>query len=177
MSSSNCCFLTCRQISQEADQVVWYSHLFQGTLKCLLQHHSSKASILQCSAFFTVQLSHPCRYAVTQVQVEEGKREKERAQESKRILLFQRNTPTSVPLQTLPYPMLGEGVGLGRLKEGRAHPELTVRGYWEIVHLFAKTAGTAVSERLAQQLGKKICPAGGHEGGSWRSKDRTWSGA
>ena len=31
----------------------------QGTLKTLLQHHSSKASILQCSVFFTVQLSHP----------------------------------------------------------------------------------------------------------------------
>ena len=31
----------------------------QGTLKTLLQHHSSKASILQHSAFFTVQLSHP----------------------------------------------------------------------------------------------------------------------
>ena len=31
----------------------------QGTLKSLLQHHSSKASILQCSAFFTFQLSHP----------------------------------------------------------------------------------------------------------------------
>ena len=32
----------------------------QGTLKSLLQHHSSKASILQCSAFFMVQLSHSC---------------------------------------------------------------------------------------------------------------------
>ena len=31
----------------------------QGTLKSLLQHHSSKASILWCSAFFTVQVSHP----------------------------------------------------------------------------------------------------------------------
>ena len=31
----------------------------QGTHKSLLQHHSSKPSILQCSAFFTVQLSHP----------------------------------------------------------------------------------------------------------------------
>ena len=31
----------------------------QGTLKSLLQHHSSKGSIFQCSAFFTVQLSHP----------------------------------------------------------------------------------------------------------------------
>jgi len=35
----------------------------QGTLKSLLQHHSSKASILQCSAFSTVQLSHP--YMIT----------------------------------------------------------------------------------------------------------------
>ena len=31
----------------------------QGTLKSLLQHHNSKASIIRCSAFFTVQLSHP----------------------------------------------------------------------------------------------------------------------
>ena len=31
----------------------------QGTHKSLLQHHSSKASIIQCSAFFMVQLSHP----------------------------------------------------------------------------------------------------------------------
>ena len=36
----------------------------QGTLKSLLQHHSSKASILQRSAFFTVQLSHP--YMITE---------------------------------------------------------------------------------------------------------------
>ena len=35
----------------------------QGTLKSLLQHHSSKASILRCSVFFTVQLSHP--YMIT----------------------------------------------------------------------------------------------------------------
>ena len=38
----------------------WLNHLeVQGTLKSLLQHHSSKTSILQCSAFFMVQLSHP----------------------------------------------------------------------------------------------------------------------
>ena len=38
----------------------WLDHLaVQGTLKSLLQHHSSKASVLQCSAFFIVQLSHP----------------------------------------------------------------------------------------------------------------------
>ena len=33
--------------------------VIQGTLKCLLQHHSSKASLLQYSAFFILQLSHP----------------------------------------------------------------------------------------------------------------------
>ena len=38
----------------------WFDLLaVQGTLKGLLQHHSSKAPILWCSAFFTVQLSHP----------------------------------------------------------------------------------------------------------------------
>ena len=38
----------------------WFDILaVQGTLKSLLQHYSSKASILQCSAFFMVQLSHP----------------------------------------------------------------------------------------------------------------------
>ena len=38
----------------------WFDFLaVQGTLKTLLQHHSSKASILQCLAFFIVQLSHP----------------------------------------------------------------------------------------------------------------------
>ena len=37
----------------------WISLQFKGLSKSLLQHHSSKASILQCSAFFIVQLSHP----------------------------------------------------------------------------------------------------------------------
>ena len=41
-------------------RIDWFDFLaVQGTLKSLLQHHSSKASILQRSAFFTVQLSHP----------------------------------------------------------------------------------------------------------------------
>ena len=41
-------------------RMVWLDLLaVQETLKSLLQHHSSKASILQCPAFFTVQLSHP----------------------------------------------------------------------------------------------------------------------
>ena len=46
-----------RLISFRMDSL--YILAVQGTLKSLLQHHSSKASILQCSAFFTVQLSHP----------------------------------------------------------------------------------------------------------------------
>ena len=37
----------------------WFNLAVQGTLNCLLQQHSSKASILQCSALFMVQLSHP----------------------------------------------------------------------------------------------------------------------
>ena len=38
MSSSNCCFLTCIQISQEADQVVWYFHLFQNFPQFIVIH-------------------------------------------------------------------------------------------------------------------------------------------
>ena len=38
MSSSNCCFLTCIQVSQEADQVVWYSHLFQSFPQFIVIH-------------------------------------------------------------------------------------------------------------------------------------------
>ena len=41
-------------------RIDWFDLLaVQETLKSLLQHHSSKASVLQCSAFFMVQLSHP----------------------------------------------------------------------------------------------------------------------
>ena len=41
-------------------RIDWFGFLaVQGTLKSLLQHHSPKASILQLSAFFMVQLSHP----------------------------------------------------------------------------------------------------------------------
>ena len=42
-------------------RIDWFDLLaVQGIFKSLLQHHSSKASILQCSAFFIVQLLHPC---------------------------------------------------------------------------------------------------------------------
>ena len=47
-----------------SSRIHWFNLLaVQGTLKSLLQHHSLKASILWCSAFFIVQLSHP--YATT----------------------------------------------------------------------------------------------------------------
>ena len=38
MSSSNCCFLTCKQVSQEAGQVIWYSHLFQNFPQFVVIH-------------------------------------------------------------------------------------------------------------------------------------------
>ena len=38
MSSSNCCFLTCIQVSQEAGQVVWYSHLLQNFPQFIVIH-------------------------------------------------------------------------------------------------------------------------------------------
>ena len=46
MSSSNCCFLTCIQISQETGQVVWYSHLFQNFPQFIVIH-TVKSTILQ----------------------------------------------------------------------------------------------------------------------------------
>ena len=61
MSSSNCCFLTCIQISQEAGQVLWYSHLFQNFTQFVVIHTVkgfgivSKAEIdvfLKLSCFF-----------------------------------------------------------------------------------------------------------------------------
>ena len=38
MSGSNCCFLTCIQISQEAGQVVWHSHLFKNVAQFVVIH-------------------------------------------------------------------------------------------------------------------------------------------
>ena len=61
MSSSNCCFLTCIQISQEAGQVVWYSHLFQNFPQFIVIHtvkgfgrvnKAEKDVFLELSCFF-----------------------------------------------------------------------------------------------------------------------------
>src|SRR5574337_1082948 len=46
VSSSNCCFLTCIQISQEADQVVWYFHLFQNFPQFLVIHTVKRFGIV-----------------------------------------------------------------------------------------------------------------------------------
>ena len=46
MSSSNCCFLTCIQVSQEAGQVVWYSHLFQNFPQ-MANKHMKRCSTLR----------------------------------------------------------------------------------------------------------------------------------
>ena len=64
MSSSNCCFLTCIEVSQEAGQVVWYSHLFQNFPQFIVIHIVkdfgivNKAEIdvfLELSCFFDIQ--------------------------------------------------------------------------------------------------------------------------
>ena len=52
MSSSNCCFLTCIQISQEAGQVVWYSHLSQNSPQFLVIHTVKGFVFLELSCFF-----------------------------------------------------------------------------------------------------------------------------
>ena len=58
--SASASFLPNEHPGQVSFRMDWLDLLaVQGTLKSLLQHHSSKASILQHSAFFTVQLSHP----------------------------------------------------------------------------------------------------------------------
>ena len=64
MSRSNCCFLTCKQVSQEAGQVVWYSHLFQNFTQFIVVHTDkgfgivNKAEIdvfLELSCFLMIQ--------------------------------------------------------------------------------------------------------------------------
>ena len=57
-------WLQCQSFNEYLELISFRIHWFdllivQGTLKSLLQHHSPKASILQCSAFFMVQLSYP----------------------------------------------------------------------------------------------------------------------
>ena len=46
MSASNCCFLTCIQVSQEADKVVWYSHLLKNFPQFIVIHTVKGYSVL-----------------------------------------------------------------------------------------------------------------------------------
>ena len=59
MYSSNCCFLTCIQISQEAGQVVWYSHFFQNFPQFILIHTVKGLGIVN-KAKVDVFLELPC---------------------------------------------------------------------------------------------------------------------
>ena len=60
MSSSNFCFLTCIQVSQEAGQVVWYSHLFKSFPQFIVIHivkgfglvNKAETDVLELSCFF-----------------------------------------------------------------------------------------------------------------------------
>ena len=62
MSSSNCCFLTCIQISQEADQFVWYSHLFQNFPQFIVIHTVKGFGIVnkaEIDAFLELSIPYP----------------------------------------------------------------------------------------------------------------------
>ena len=59
MSDSNCCFLSCIQISQEAGKVVWYSHLFQNISQFVVIHKVKGFSIVseaEVGVFFEIPL-------------------------------------------------------------------------------------------------------------------------
>ena len=63
MSSSNCCFLTCIQISQEADQVVWYSHLLKNFPQFIvIIRYSPVLLIEKLSMWCTFKIVHATIY-------------------------------------------------------------------------------------------------------------------
>ena len=57
MSSSNCCFLTCIQVSQEAGRVVWYSHLFQNFPQFIVIHTIKGSGIVTKAEIDVLKLS------------------------------------------------------------------------------------------------------------------------
>ena len=58
-SGSNCCFLTCKQISQEAGEVVWYSHLFKNVPQFVVMHTVKGFGVVN-EAEVDVLLEFPC---------------------------------------------------------------------------------------------------------------------
>ena len=87
MSSSNCCFLTYIQISQEAGQVVWYSHLFQNCPQFIVIHAVKGFGIVN-KAEIDVFLEHSPKFGLG-VQNEAGQKLIEFCQEN---ALFIANT-------------------------------------------------------------------------------------
>ena len=67
MSSSNCCFLTCIQISQEAGQVVWDSHLFQNFPQFIVMHTVKGFGIVKKAEIVFLELS--CLGPITSWQI------------------------------------------------------------------------------------------------------------
>ena len=59
MSGSNCCLLTCIQVSQEADEVVWHSHVFKNFPQFVVIHTVKSFSIVN-EAEVDVFLEFPC---------------------------------------------------------------------------------------------------------------------
>ena len=59
MSSSNCCFLTCIQVSQETGKVVWYSHLFKSFPQFVVIHTVKDFSVVS-EAEIDIFLEFPC---------------------------------------------------------------------------------------------------------------------
>ena len=57
MSSSNCCFLTCIQISQDAHKVVWYSHVFQNFPQFVVIHTVKGIGVVKSTSRFFLELS------------------------------------------------------------------------------------------------------------------------
>ena len=68
MSSSNYCFLTCIQVSQEAGQVVWYSHLFQNFLQFVVIHTVKGFGIVN-KAEIDVFLALSCFFNIIHLQI------------------------------------------------------------------------------------------------------------
>ena len=66
MSSSNCCFLTCIQISQKAGQVVWYSHLFQNFLQFVVIHTVKGFGVVNEAEFFFFFFWSPLAFSMIQ---------------------------------------------------------------------------------------------------------------
>ena len=73
LSTSNCCFLTCIQISQEAGQVVWYSHLLKNFPQCVVIHRVKGFGIvnkvevdvfLELSCFFNNPVNVRCQFYI-----------------------------------------------------------------------------------------------------------------